>query len=160
MYLALLVCGSNTLIQHESLLISALHSGDPRLQQAVMEFLDLLYLAIVAILAIFVAGVFVFIFLQWWSWLGHGDGLQQKEKTVILQRKEPHQKKKFAGKKFGGRPSTAAGGQAKAASGSGSGFGSGSGGLTHSEQARVGSGLCHFHWTHGAKANKCVAPCS
>jgi hypothetical protein len=32
--------------------------------------------------------------------------------------------------------------------------------LTHSEQTRVGSGLCYFHWTHGAKANKSVAPYS
>jgi hypothetical protein len=41
-----------------------------------MEFVDLLYLVVVAILAIL-------IFMQRWSWLGHGDGLQ-KEKTVIL----------------------------------------------------------------------------
>jgi len=34
------------------------------------------------------------------------------------------------------------------------------GGLTHSEQARVGSGLCYFHWTHGARARRCEAPCS
>jgi hypothetical protein len=58
-------------------------------------------------------------------------------------------KKKFAGKK---KP----GGQATAASSSGSGSGS----LTHSEQARVGSGICYFHWTHGARASKCVDPCS
>jgi hypothetical protein len=37
---------------------------------------------------------------------------------------------------------------------------SGPGGLTHSEQARVGSGLCYFHWTHGARARRCEAPCS
>jgi hypothetical protein len=34
----------------------------------------------------------------------------------------------------------------------------GSGGLTHSEQARVGSGLCYYHWTHGSRASKSVAP--
>jgi hypothetical protein len=51
-----------------------------------MEFLNLFYLVIVAILAIFVAiSTVVFIFLlQWWSLMGHGDALQQKEKTVIL----------------------------------------------------------------------------
>ncbi len=26
--------------------------------------------------------------------------------------------------------------------------------------ARAGSGLCHFHWSFGAKANKCEAPCA
>ncbi len=84
---------------------------------------------------------------------------EQLAQIAAVQRKEPSQKKKkFAGKKFGGRPSAAAGGQATAASGSGSGSGSDAGGLTHSEQARVGSGLCYFHWTHRAKANKCVAP--
>jgi hypothetical protein len=31
---------------------------------------------------------------------------------------------------------------------------SGLGGLTHSEQARVGSGLCYFQWTHGARARR------
>jgi hypothetical protein len=30
-----------------------------------------------------------------------------------------------------------------------SGSGSGSGGLTHSEQAPVGCGICFYHWTHG-----------
>jgi hypothetical protein len=49
-----------------------------------MEFVDLLYLAVVAILAIFIdVTAVIFVFLQWWSWLGHGDALQ-KEKTVIL----------------------------------------------------------------------------
>jgi hypothetical protein len=49
-----------------------------------MEFLDLLCLAI--ILAIFVVvSVVIFVFLQQrWSLMGHGDGLQQKEKTVTL----------------------------------------------------------------------------
>jgi hypothetical protein len=47
-----------------------------------MEFVDLLSLVLVAILAIFVTAA-VFVFLQQWSWLGHGDVLQ-KEKTVIL----------------------------------------------------------------------------
>jgi hypothetical protein len=32
--------------------------------------------------------------------------------------------------------------------------------LTHSEQARAGSGICFSHWTWGAKATKCEAPCS
>ena len=32
--------------------------------------------------------------------------------------------------------------------------------LTHAEQARVGSGLCFSHFCFGAKASKCVAPCS
>jgi hypothetical protein len=85
---------------------------------------------------------------------------EQQAQIAAVQRKEPSQKKKFAGKKFGGRPSAAAGGQDMEASVSGSGSGSGSGELTHSEQARVVSGLFYFHWTHGAKANKCVAPCS
>ncbi len=85
---------------------------------------------------------------------------EQLAQIAAVQRKEPSQKKKFAGKKFGGRLSAVAGGQATAASGSGSGSGFGSGGLTHSEQARVGSGLCYFHWTHRVKDNKCVAPCS
>jgi hypothetical protein len=47
-----------------------------------MEFVDLLSLALAAILAIVFAAV-IFVFLHWWSWLGHGDALQ-KEKTVIL----------------------------------------------------------------------------
>ena len=87
---------------------------------------------------------------------------EQPAQIAAVQKKEPFRKKKFAGKKFGGRPSAAAGGQAtsSSSSGSGSGSGSGPGELTHSEQARVGSGICYFHWTHGAKANKCVAPCS
>jgi hypothetical protein len=51
-------------------------------------------------------------------------------------------KKKFAGKK---KP----GGQAAAAYSSGSVSGS----LTHSEQARLGSGIFYFHWTHGARAS-------
>jgi hypothetical protein len=84
---------------------------------------------------------------------------EQPAQIAAVQKKEPL-KKKFAGKKFGGRPSAAVGGQAASSSSSGSGSGSGPGGLTHSEQARVGSGLCYFHWTHGVKANKCVAPCS
>ncbi len=58
---------------------------------------------------------------------------EQPAQIAAVQKKEPSQKKKFAGKKFGGRPSAAASGQA--ASGSGSGSGSGSSGLTHSEQA-------------------------
>jgi hypothetical protein len=85
---------------------------------------------------------------------------EQPAQIAAIQRKEPSQKKKFARKKFGGRLSVAAGGQATAASGSGSCSGSVSSGLTHSEQARVGSGLCYFHWTHRTKANKCVVLCS
>jgi hypothetical protein len=85
---------------------------------------------------------------------------EQPAQIAAVQKKEPFKKKKFAGKKFGGRPSAAVGGQAASSSSSGSGSGSGPGGLTHSEQARVGSGLCYFHWTQGVKANKCVAPCS
>ncbi len=81
---------------------------------------------------------------------------EQPAQIAAVQKKEPFNKKK----KFGGRPSAAVGGQAASSSSSGSGSGSGPGGLTHSEQARVGSGLCYFHWTHGVKANKCVAPCS
>ncbi len=83
---------------------------------------------------------------------------EQPAQIAAVQKKEPSQKKKFAGKKFGGQPSATVGGQATSSSSSGSG--SGPGGFTHSEQARVGSGLCYFHWTHGVKANKCVAPCS
>jgi hypothetical protein len=85
---------------------------------------------------------------------------EQPAQIAAVHKKEPFKKKKFAGKKFGGRPSAAVGGQAASSSSSGSGSGSGPGGLTHSEQARVGSGLCYFHWTHGVKANKCAAPCS
>jgi hypothetical protein len=32
--------------------------------------------------------------------------------------------------------------------------------LTHSEQARVCSGLCYSHWTFRAKAIRCEAPCN
>jgi hypothetical protein len=48
-----------------------------------MEFLDLIYLAIMSILAIFVAvSSVVFVFLQQrWSLAGHGDA--QKEKAVL-----------------------------------------------------------------------------
>jgi hypothetical protein len=51
-----------------------------------MEFLDLLYLVIVAILAIFVVvSAVAFVFLQQqWPLMGHGDTLEQKEKTIIL----------------------------------------------------------------------------
>jgi hypothetical protein len=51
-----------------------------------MEFLDPIYLAVVAILAIFVAvsAVIYVCMQQRWSLTGHGDALQQKEKTVIL----------------------------------------------------------------------------
>jgi hypothetical protein len=47
-----------------------------------MEFLDLFYLAVVAILAIFVAvSAVVFTFLQQrWYLLGHGDSEQQMER--------------------------------------------------------------------------------
>ncbi len=56
--------------------------------------------------------------------------------------------------------------QAASGSGSGSGSGScsgsgsdsGSGGLSQSKPAWVGSGV--YHWTQGARAKKCVAPCS
>jgi hypothetical protein len=50
-----------------------------------MEFLDLIYLAIMSILAIFVAvSSVVFIFLQQrWYLAGHGDAQQQKEKAVL-----------------------------------------------------------------------------
>jgi hypothetical protein len=48
--------------------------------------------------------------------------------------------------------------------GGGSG-GNGAGGVpaapvTPSDQARVGSDLCHFHWSFGDRAHKCVAPCN
>ncbi len=83
---------------------------------------------------------------------------EQPVKIAAIQKKEPQQKKKFAEKKIGGWPSAAPGGQAKVASGSGSGSGSDSGGLPHSEQARVGSGLCYFHWTHGARGQQVCGP--
>jgi hypothetical protein len=60
--------------------------------------------------------------------------------TAAVLKKESVKKKKFAGKKLGGRPLAAGGGQATASSGSGSC----SGVLTHSEQVRVGSGLCYY----------------
>jgi hypothetical protein len=47
-----------------------------------MEFVDLLSMALVAVMAIVFAAV-VFVFLHWWSLVGHGDALQ-KEKTVTL----------------------------------------------------------------------------
>jgi hypothetical protein len=31
---------------------------------------------------------------------------------------------------------------------------------TPSDLARIGSGLCFFHWTFADKATKCVAPCT
>jgi hypothetical protein len=78
--------------------------------------------------------------------------LQQSRRRSLSRRR------KVCWKKPRGWQQANGGGQAAAASGSGSG--SSSGGLTHSEQARVGSGLCYFHWTHGARASKCVDPCS
>ncbi len=52
-----------------------------------MEFVDLLSMAWMAVMAVvFAAVVFaavVFVFLHRWSWLGHGNALQ-KEKTVTL----------------------------------------------------------------------------
>jgi membrane protein insertase Oxa1/YidC/SpoIIIJ len=48
-----------------------------------MEVVDLLYLAVVAILAIFVAVSSVVFLRQRWSLAGHGDAQPQKEKTVI-----------------------------------------------------------------------------
>ncbi len=65
-----------------SLLIYTFDSGDPRLQHTVMEFVDFLSMALVAVMAV-VFAVVVFFFLHRWSWLGHGDALQ-KEKTVTL----------------------------------------------------------------------------
>jgi hypothetical protein len=132
--------------------------------------------------------MFQFLFLQWlpvtlWTLLGEqetGDirrladrlwathkpqsndlvaNVDQAEAQIVQSRERSlNRRRSLLGKKFGGWPSAAADGQAKAASGSGSGSGSDSGGLTHSEQALVGSGLCYFHWTHGAKANKSEAP--
>ncbi len=32
--------------------------------------------------------------------------------------------------------------------------------LTHTDQARVGSGLCFSHFCYGAKAKRCDAPCN
>jgi uncharacterized membrane protein YgcG len=32
--------------------------------------------------------------------------------------------------------------------------------LTPSDNARAGSDLCHYHWSFGERAHKCVAPCS
>jgi hypothetical protein len=70
-----------------SLLILTCDSGDPRLQHTVMEFVDLLSMAWMAVMAVvFAAVVFaaaVFVFLHQWSLLGHGNALQ-KEKTVTL----------------------------------------------------------------------------
>ncbi len=83
---------------------------------------------------------------------------EQLAQAAAVQEKEPFKKKKFVGKKPRGWQQAAVGGQAAVASGSGSS--SSSGGLTHSEQAQVGSGLSYFHWTHGARASKCVGPCS
>jgi hypothetical protein len=80
----------------------------------------------------------------------------QPAQVAAVQRKEPFKKKPWsrpAGKKPWGRQQ-AAGGQAAMASGPGPAK------ITHSEQARVGSGLCSFHWTYGAEARKCVDPCS
>jgi hypothetical protein len=34
------------------------------------------------------------------------------------------------------------------------------GSLTPSDLARAGSDLCHFHWTYGDAARKCVQPCT
>ncbi len=49
-----------------------------------MEFLDLLYLAIVAILAIFVTvSSIVFVFLQQWSLVGHSDAQQQGKESHL-----------------------------------------------------------------------------
>jgi hypothetical protein len=68
---------------------------------------------------------------------------EQPAQIAAVQKKESAQKKKCAGKKFGGWPLAATGGQTVVTSGSGSV----SGGLTHSEQAQVGSGLYYFYWT-------------
>jgi hypothetical protein len=32
--------------------------------------------------------------------------------------------------------------------------------LTHADQARRETGLCHFHFVYGAKARTCRAPCT
>ncbi len=32
--------------------------------------------------------------------------------------------------------------------------------LTHTDQARIGNGLCFNHFCYGAKAKKCEAPCT
>jgi hypothetical protein len=75
---------------------------------------------------------------------------QPAAQIAAVQKKEPRQKKKLLWKKSGGQLLGISGKQGA----------SGSGGLTHSEQAQVGSGICHYHWTHGSWANKCEAPCS
>jgi H+/Cl- antiporter ClcA len=48
-----------------------------------MEFVDLLYLAVAAILAIFVAVSSIVFLRQGWSLAGHGNAHPRKEKTVI-----------------------------------------------------------------------------
>ena len=66
----------------------------------------------------------------------------------------------------GGRNSQRGGSQPQRGGGKKAGRGSGRGGqqathvLTHSEQARMGSGLCRKHFEYGATARSCEAPCS
>jgi transcriptional regulator with AAA-type ATPase domain len=82
-----------------------------------------------------------------------GAAEEQPAQVAAVQKKKPWSQP--AGKKPWGRQQ-AAGGQAAVASGPRPAR------ITHSEQARVGSGLCSAHWTYGARAHshKCVAPCS
>jgi hypothetical protein len=56
-------------------------------------------------------------------------------------------------------------GVSRGSSGQNRAAGNGSGGgqtaqLTPSDMARAGSDLCYYHWSFGAKASKCNAPCS
>jgi hypothetical protein len=70
--------------------------------------------------------------------------------------------------KLAGQPYRARGGK-KGGRGRGSGGGKGSGSYQNAELvtpnqapaalARMSTGLCHFHWTYGEKAQKCEAPC-
>jgi hypothetical protein len=76
---------------------------------------------------------------------------EQPAQVAAVQKKKPWSRP--AGKKPWGRQQ-AAGGQAVKVSGPGPAK------ITHSYLARVGSDLCFYHWTFGARANKCVDPCS
>jgi hypothetical protein len=82
-FIQLLTCANQIHSSYTTLLlISTCDSGDPRLQHTVMEFVDLLSLVLVAVMAVVFAAV-VFIFLHRWSWLGNGEALQ-KEKTAFF----------------------------------------------------------------------------
>jgi hypothetical protein len=61
----------------------------------------------------------------------------RRQIAAVQEKKKNHQ----AGKKSGASPPATGSKQA-------------SSNLTHSEQARDGSGLCFSHWTFGAKATK------